>query len=41
MTYNDHKTQQVMENIALWAVNNAIILMNVIYLRTKDHDNLN
>ena len=41
MTYNDHKTQQIMENIGLWAVNNAINQINVIFLRTKDNDNLN
>ena len=35
MTYNDLKTQQIMENIGLWAANNAIILINVIYLEPK------
>ena len=35
MTYNNLKTQQIMENIALWAANNAIILINVIYLEPK------
>ena len=41
MTYKDLKTQQIMENIGLWAANNAIILINVIYLRTRAHDILN
>ena len=31
MTNNDLKTQQIMDNIELWAVNNAINLINVIY----------
>ena len=41
MTYNDHKTQQIMEHIGLWTASNAINLINVIYLRTKDNGNLN
>ena len=31
MTHNDLKTQQNMDNIEVWAANNAINLINVIY----------